>query len=167
MRVWPEGTIRGFSVVGILLGAIGTWLQMDGILRYASRGPGPLPYEAPAFYVEASIDLICALATFVAGVFLWRCGRAGRVVSIVVFATEIAYFMANILIEIVLSMAGGDRGQAISLAMGAVGGIAGMGTVLQNITFFPVIALIVLNLAYRSLDRRKSLGGGNAIADAR
>jgi hypothetical protein len=114
------------------------------------------PYFAQAFYAASAINLVCVVAVFVAGVYLWRVRRAGRILSNAAFTFELAYFFLDFsVIRLVLRIAG--VGVAIGRdAIASVGGIGNMGIGLQIIIGYPLIALVVVNIAYRRLNRTGS-----------
>jgi nitrate/nitrite transporter NarK len=45
---------------------------------------------------------------------------------------------------------------SIGMSLGATAGIGNMGTNLQSLTAYPLIALVALNIARRRLDRNRS-----------
>jgi hypothetical protein len=128
VRIWPEGTIRGFGAVSVILGSAGAWLQLQSILRYVQRGPYLDAKEPPYFYGEATLDLLIVFGTVVAGIYLWNFTRRGRVISNVVFISEIFMFLGNVAVSMALMLSGGAAGRAAGLRIGAVEGIAHMGT---------------------------------------
>ena len=72
-----------------------------------------------------------------------------------VFSMEILFWVLSSLVELKLAMSGNATAVSIGMSLGAVEGIGNMGTNLQMLTAYPLIALIALNLARRHLDRKR------------
>jgi hypothetical protein len=152
---WAMRIIRFFGVANILLGSVGLLAALDSVRLF--RG-GPLhptyPCLAEAFYVESSIDLVCVVSTIGGGIYLWRFTRAGLTISNAVFGFEIANFLLDYpLLRLVLRLVLGNRPGLCDEAIGSVGGIGNMGTGIQLVIVYPLVALIALNLAYCKLRR--------------
>ena len=81
--------------------------------------------------------------------------RQGAVFSNYVFSLEILFFALSSLVALELGMSGNAAAVSVGMSLGAVGGIGNMGTNLQFLTGYPLIALIAVNLARRHLDRKR------------
>lgn len=160
MRDWDRFLVRLFGVLHLLYGAVGSGFLLDSFYRVLRSNIyfGRFLYERPLYYLALTINTLFILMLLLAGLSLIRFLRRGVVLSNFVFSAEILYWIAFAWLSLGLSIHGNDTASSVGKSMGAVAGIGNMGTSLQLITGYPVIALIVLNLAKRRLDRR---GGWN------
>ena len=78
------------------------------------------------------------------------------ILSNYVFSMEILFFVLSSLIALRLAMSSNPRAASIGMSLAAVAGIGSMGTALQFLTAYPLIALVALNLARRHMDRNRS-----------
>ncbi|MBI3405097.1 MAG: hypothetical protein HY046_06525 [Acidobacteria bacterium] len=151
---WAFITVRAFAVFNALFGGLGLALLADGLFRFFFMGRAFYneAYYPEVFLIKTTINLICVLMLLVAAVFLWRLERRGLLLSNSVFCLELVYFIfVDSWLEQWLMMSGNERAQAIGHAIGATGGTGNMGIAPQIITGFPVMGLILLNLAYSRL----------------
>jgi len=157
MRPWAARTIRAFAIVNVLLVISGFYFLGITVLRTYGMAPIPdnPPYYAQAFYGKSLVNLLFLIALLAASRFLWRLERRGLLICNAVFILEILYFIGGEAIELALALAGG-KARLIALSMGAAGGTGDMGIGPQLLTGYPIIALIVLNIAYRKLHRREA-----------
>jgi hypothetical protein len=65
------------------------------------------------------------------------------------------FFVLSSLVALELNMSGNATAVSVGKSLAAVGGIGNMGTNLQFLTGYPLIALIAVNLARRHLDRKR------------
>jgi hypothetical protein len=154
MAAWEKPLTRSFGILHLIYGAIGIYF-LSGIFVRTLRGPqlGKYPYERQVFYFDITLEAFFVCALIVAGVWLIRLSRRGVILSNYIFTIETALFVAESLLSLELGMHGGS-GAAIGMSMAAVGGIGHMGTAVQFVTGYPVIALVGLNIARRRLDRQ-------------
>jgi len=157
MRPWAARTIRAFAIVNVLLAMYGLYLLVYTVLRHYGLPPypGAPAYYHQAFYGRSIVNLLFLIALVAGSRFLWRLKRAGLVICSVVFALEILYFVGDAVLAIILWMVGG-KPALFDLALGATAGTGDMGINAQVLTGYPIIALIVLNIAYRKLHRREA-----------
>ena len=99
------------------------------------------------------------MGIFLAGYWLIKVHRRGAVFSNYLFSLEILYFLGSAWISLALSMSSNATAASIGMSLGAVGGTGNMGTALQELTAYPLIALVTLNIARRRLDRNLSWSG--------
>jgi len=156
MRPWAAGTIRAFAIVNVLLAMYGLYLLVYTVLRHYGLPPY---HRAPAYYHQAFcgksiVNLLFLIALVAGSRFLWRVGRRGLLGCNIVFTGEILYFLGTGAFELFSGFAGGEIA-LIGLSMAAAGGTGDMGIGPQLLTGYPIIALIVLNIAYRKLHRRE------------
>jgi hypothetical protein len=154
MRDWGRILIRSFGIANWFYGLIGSYFLVDG-LRRANRF-GPNPYEARAYYFYVAINALFLFALFLAGYWLILIRRRGAVLSNYVFSIEILFFVLSSLVSLHLAMSSNPRTASLGMSLGAVAGIGNMGTALQILTAYPLIALVALNLARRHIDRNSS-----------
>jgi hypothetical protein len=154
MQRWPRVAIRTFAVLNIFLGVFGLLAllsSMYGRVRLNPWSQNP-PYFAQAYYLQAAMNLVFVLIAIWTGPHLWRLRERGRTICNILFCAEIAYFWGGTLLcTLAFFIQGKEPLFCHALAVSAGGG--NMGVVLQQITAYPLIALIVLNLAYARLNR--------------
>jgi hypothetical protein len=154
VRDWGRTVIRSFGIANWFYGLTGAYFLVDGLRRVNHFGR--YPYEAKAYYFYVSINAALLFAYFITGYWLILIRRRGAVFSNYVFSIEILFFVLSSLIPLKLVMSGSATAVSVGMSLGAVGGIGNMGTALQSITAYPLIALVALNLARRHLDRKRS-----------
>jgi hypothetical protein len=154
MTAWEKPLTRSFGVLHLIYGAVGIYFLSETFVR-TLRAPqlGTYPYERQLFYFDISLEAFFVCALIVAGLWLIRFSRRGVTLSNYIFTIETALFVAESLLSLELGMHGGSAA-AIGMSIGALGGIGHMGTAVQFITGYPVIALVGLNVARHRLDRQ-------------
>jgi hypothetical protein len=115
----------------------------------------PDPYDAGAYYFLVTINALFVVAMFPTGYWLMLIRRKGVVFSNYVFSSEVLFFVLSV-VAFFLNFSGNATAVSVGRSLGAMDGVGNMGTVLQTLTAYPVIALIALNLARRHLDRNRS-----------
>ena len=154
MRDWGRILIRSFGIANWFYGLTGVYFLVDGLQRV--RHFGPRPYEAKAYYFLVTINALFLVAVFLTGYWLILIRRRGAVFSNYVFSMEILFWVLSPLVELKLVMSGNATAVSVGMSLGVVEGIGNMGTNLQMLTAYPLIAFIALNLARRHLDRKRS-----------
>ena len=154
MRDWGRTLIRSFGIANWFYGLTGSYFLVNDLWR--ANHFGPHPYEARAYYFLVTINGLFLLAIFLTGYWLILIRRRGAVFSNYVFSMEILFWVLSPLISLTLAMSGNTTAVSVGMSLGAVEGIGNMGTNLQMLTAYPLIALIALNLARRHLDRARS-----------
>jgi hypothetical protein len=153
-KSWPAVIIRIFAAINLLMGLVGLvalWASVRTTLKFDPWSQDP-PFYAQAYYTRSGINVVFVVLTILGGLYLWRLGRRGWTVCKVLFIAQIVYFFIG-WFDFLLPLAMGDRASAVSRAFGACRGTGDMGTNLQVITGYPVIALIGLKIAYGRLLR--------------
>ncbi len=153
MRDWPAKAVRTVGILNILFGAVGLYLTMLSIRHFSPRAThaGHPPYEPQAYWAIITINFAFLLVLVFAGWLLWRLDQRGVRLCNWLLSLEIVYWLGYTTLGLFLSMANDKRISLIGLSMGAVGGIGHMGLVPQIVTLYPVVILIVMNVAYRRL----------------
>jgi len=128
------------------------FMNYRSLIRMWQTAPvsGYQPFHVEAFYTMLSIDFLSNVVLCVAGVLLLRLARPGLALCNVLFIFEIAYTFIVSEIKLSLGDAPGRAG-LIAEAMGALVGVATLGTAPQELVGYPIIALIALNIAFRKL----------------
>jgi len=154
-KPWPAVTIRVFAVLNLLLGLEGFASLLNSVTLRLTYDPWPQdpPYLAQAYYFRSAINLVFIVLTILGGLDLWRVDRRGWTVCKVLFIGQIAYFFLLDGFAFLLLWPMGGRASLVSMALGASAGTGNMGTALQTITGYPVIALIGLKIAFGRLPR--------------
>jgi hypothetical protein len=146
---WVQRIIRAIGVVNILFAAIGGCLAafelvMGGFVGVQNSPTEP--YVRQVYFIFTFMDAACLVMLVIGSAYLLRLKRLGLRICNWVFATEIARFFASSLIPPALFMSGRTL---LAGSIAAAGGIGSAAIVLQIITGYPVLALIVLNLSRR------------------
>jgi hypothetical protein len=157
MTSWGRTLIRSFGVLHLIYGAVGSLFLLHTFLRVLPVGAqlGKYPYERQIYFLNVAVEVSFVSALSVAGLWLIRLFRRGVTLSNYLFTAEIAFWLAYSLFSLGLRMHGGNAA-LLGMSMGAVAGVGGMGTAIQLITGYPLIALVGLNIARRRLDRQGS-----------
>ncbi|MBZ5671402.1 MAG: hypothetical protein LAO04_16935 [Acidobacteriia bacterium] len=156
MRPWAGTVLRAFAIVNVLFATFGLYFLAKTVLIVYVTGhhPDDLAYYPQAFYGRSIINLLFLLALLAGSAFLWRLQRRGLWICNIVFGGEILYFFATALF-VFSSMFVRGKIALIGHSMAATDGTGDMGISAQLLTGYPIIALIVLNIAYRKLHRAK------------
>jgi hypothetical protein len=144
---WNRRIIRTIGIISILLALLGGYFAVTEAPRILPRlhdSPAE-PYVREAYCVMTVVDLCCLVGLTIGGVYLILLRRAGLIISNVVFAIEIAWFLLQASLPLLVVSAGG--GYRPGASIGGAGGIGGLGTTPQMIIGYPVLALIFLNRA--------------------
>ncbi len=157
MRRWASVVLRAFAVVNVLFAAVGLYYLTRTVLHAYARTPLPddPAYYSQALYARSSINLLFLLALLAGSAYLWRLQRWGIVLCNIVFAGEILYFLGGVFF-IFFSILAGGKIALIGSSLAASAGTGNMGIAAQHLTGYPIIALIVLNIAYRKLHPAKA-----------
>jgi hypothetical protein len=156
MRDWGKALVRVFGVLNLLYGAAGAYFVLDGVVRVSQSVHhfAKFRYEPIAFDTELAINALFLAGLILAGYWLVRLDRRGIVLSNYVFSLEIFFWLATATVDLAFGMSHNRTAKEIGSSMAAVGGIANMGTVLQTITAYPIVGLVVLNIARRRMNRK-------------
>ncbi len=154
---WAAVTIRVFAVLNLLMGLVGFAALLTTIVTRLSYGPWPgePPYYVQAFYFRSTLNLLFVVLTILGGVYLWRVHCRGWTICKVLFLGQIAYFFLD-WFDFPLVLFFGNKASLISKALAASKGTGNMGTALQTITGYPVIALVGLKIAFGRLQRSRA-----------
>jgi len=153
VRDWGRTLIRSFGIANWFYGLTGAYFLIDGLRKVHHFGH--YPYEEKAYYLYVSVNALFLFAVFLTGYWLILIRRRGAVLSNYVFSLEILFFVLSSLVALELATSGNAAAVSVGMSLGAVGGIGNMGTNLQFLTGYPLIALIAVNLARRHLDRKR------------
>ena len=147
---WPARVLKTFGVLHVVFAVFGLYLLL-GLAGFYVSSPDviktratELPFRTEAYLLRTGINLAFLGAAAIAGFHLLRTRLSGIAISNVLYAAMLAYFLFPIWDLF---------GPAFSRAMGATAGTGDVGITPQLITGYPVLALILLNLASRSMRR--------------
>jgi hypothetical protein len=146
--LWARRIIRAVAIMNILFGGYGGYLAgrgAKGILARVLNSPAK-PWVHEAYCVMTLVDLCCLLMLAVGGVFLLQLNRVGLRICNLAFVMEIAWFLGTSWVPLALAMSRG-RWALLGQSIAAAGGIGSLGTAPQFIIGYPVLALVILNLA--------------------
>jgi hypothetical protein len=161
MHDWGRTLIRSFGIANWFFGLTGAYFLLDGLWRvHHFRHLGRLPYEAKLYYFLVTINAIFVFSILLTGYWLIMIRRRGVVFSNYLFSMEILFWILDAVVSFKLLISGNAAAASFGTSLGAVEGIGNMGTNVQFLTAYPVIALVALNLARRHLDRN---GSWNAL----
>jgi magnesium-transporting ATPase (P-type) len=138
-------SIVSIGILNIVFFAAGIWytaITVRGFLAWKSTHGWSTPHFPAVFIAMTSINAILLLSLAYSGICLLQLRRAGVILSNIVFASELIWFL---LVQGLLAL----TPSLISSSVGAAGGVGNMGIAPQILTGYPVVALIVLNLADR------------------
>jgi len=153
VRDWGRTLVRSFGIANWFYGLTGAYFWVEGLRLNHLK---PNPYEAKAYYFYVSVNGLFLFAILLTGYWLILIRRGGVILSNYVFSMEILFFVLSSLIALRLAMSSNPRAASIGMSLAAVAGIGSMGTALQFLTAYPLIALVALNLARRHMDRNRS-----------
>lgn len=152
-RIWPRGFIRAFGAINVVLSCAGVYLLAVELFIFVSGRHTHERYISQAYYAMTVINLVCLAAGLVAGIYLLRLRPHGLVICNFVFGFQIVYFLVITFLPLMLTSSPGASAVGDSIA--AAGGIGNIGIGVEGTIVYPIVALAVLNLAYRRLKRPK------------
>jgi hypothetical protein len=161
---WGRVLVRLFGIANWFYGLTGAYFLVGGLWRIRHFGPpfghpGRYPHEASQYYFLVTINAIFVLAILLTGYWLILIRRRGVVFSNYLFSMEILFWVLEAIVSfklLVSGLYGNAAAASFGQSLAAVSGIGNMGTALQLLTAYPVIALVALNLARKHLDRKSS-----------
>jgi len=155
IHVWAQRVIRAFGVVSLLMAAFGLALCSETALHFRglNRWNPSEPYLALVFWVMTGINFVFLLALAAGGLLLLKLDRKGLRLCNTLFAAEILYWLGAAIGGLYLALRGHEWAAGLWRSFAGASGIGNMGIAPQILTFFPVIGLVVLNLAFRRLPR--------------
>ena len=130
-----------------LIGLYGVAFDMSIVpltLEYMKHTQGSYVYSRPLLFLMAAINLVFEVLLFFAGAFLWKLQRRGLFLLVCTLLGEIVSFIGALIVSIHL-----DRPHS-----GNVTFLVGTGNIalgLQMLTAFPIVAGVLIFLAYRYL----------------
>lgn len=145
---WPTRVVKTFGLLHIIFAVFGLYLvlsiagffvSLENVFKPSHHA---FAYGTEAYLLRTVINLIFLGAEGIAGLHLLRTRLSGITISNVLFAAMIAYFLFPIWDLF---------GPAFGHSMAATAGTGNVGLVLQLITGYPILALVMLNLARRKL----------------
>jgi ABC-type transport system involved in cytochrome c biogenesis permease subunit len=160
--VWPKIGIRAIALANVGLVLLGAFY-----IQYAPSGLSILEGLTKAypetrdfahlpilFYGLTVINVAFLLALLLCTVLIWQLRPTGRWLCTAIFASEIVYWFCWFRVsEFVLLRWGGAAGESLVGSLATVDGLGNSGLAAQFDVWYPVVALVALNLLYPRLDR--------------
>jgi len=153
MRSWPIVTLRVFGALHVLMTALGAtgivWILVVDVPRIKAAGVNPaFPYRLEIYGLDTIVCVLCLVFLAKSGGALWRLERKGLWLSNAVLSFEVIWYLVGSGLSVGL-LAGNRKliGSSI-VAASAIGEIA---IAPQILTGYPVIAMVITNIAFRKL----------------
>jgi hypothetical protein len=147
---WPKTLLKVFGSLHLVYGAQASYYLAIGVLLSVTSGffdkpvDPTYPYEKEAYITRMCVNVIFLIVLFIAGFLLLRVRRQGVLLSNVLFIAMIVY-----LFDPFSALLGEDFRRSMSVTAGI--GCVPLGWML--LTGYPIICLVVLNLAQRRLPK--------------
>lgn len=144
---------QALSLVTLLEGVVGVLIagfEIFHVPKIERLLGSKFPHFALAFYCMDSANLLFNGLLIVAGVLLWRMRRRGLFLLFCTFAVELIYFIAFVAIAMDFKPRPVADTRTFADTLTAAGG-ANMSLAVQAFTGYPVVALVLVFLAYRYL----------------
>ena len=148
MKRWARILIRALSVANLLQAVVGLVVMGEGVFRATARFEttgrhyAVFPYRAMIV-----INLVFLLTLIVGSIYLWKLSRRGLHVCNVLFFSELGYWLLLQRLSSA-SFGGGTTAESFRIALDEAAVMGNMGLWPQLLTLYPLIALLLLNLAY-------------------
>lgn len=145
---WPYFVFRGFGIANFIFACLGLLFLASSVFEVREgviSNTSEFPYLLLAFWTMTTVNLLFLTFLVFGGIRLLQLRTLGIAVCNVVFAAEIAYFMALGILW------GAAFPPSVSRSIAAATGVGSMGLSPQVICGYPLLALIFLNLARRRL----------------
>ena len=158
-RIWPRMCLRAVALANILVTAIGIyhisvanrvfplWVQSTA----SSRVSGDFPDQRIIFEVMTTANVLFLGAYVLSSFYVWRSRAIGRTMGNIAYIAVIGYWLAVYSVKFFLLESGGERAQLIRNSISAVNALGNSGLSVQFDTWYPLIACILLNVAYHHL----------------
>lgn len=151
---WEKIVLRGLGTTNVVMGAMGVYLQTDGLIRFSRQHSFADSHDVKAFWIMTSICLAIVAVTLISGILLWKMGRWAARLCIACFAFELAYWLGSSVVRVSLITSHGDRAHTLAASLARVTGIANVGISPQILSFYPVWALLLLCWALARLQKQ-------------
>jgi hypothetical protein len=161
MWVWRVRVIRALAMANAVFIVGGLYLLVDALRRNYEFGrfAPPEPYYAQVFYARSLLNLGFLVGLAIASVGIWRLIPSGRRLCNTVLVGVVLYVVSVSVFEVTTAFCGGTL-ELLGRALAASGGTGNMGIAWQVYTGYPVIALIILNLAFPESEGGAVQAGG-------
>jgi hypothetical protein len=153
MKHWSKLAVRFVGALNLAYGLLGAVFLIDTLVRTGPRirNSSDFPYERVVFDLQTTVNAVFLLGLLLAGYWLLRICRRGAILSNLVLSLEILYFLLSGGAGLFMLMSASPTAKSVALSMANPNGDAGIA--LQIITLYPVIALVVLNIARWRMNR--------------
>jgi hypothetical protein len=162
--VWARIAIRTVALANVVLVLLGgLYIErapsglsiLEGVAKSnpAARSFPHLPLQLSLlFNVLTVINILFLLALLLSTVLIWQFRAMGRWMSTTVFASEIVYWYCWFRVsEFALLRWGGTSGESLVVSLATVDGLGNSGLAAQFDIWYPILALVALNLLYPKL----------------
>jgi hypothetical protein len=150
-----ETLMRVLAVINVLEGAGGLFmvaLALDTILGpFRGLVPGTRQHAGSAVYAMAFANVAFACLLFISASLLWRLKRSGLLLLLCTLCSEVVYFLTLVATLMHRESARLPHSQGPASAFAPLFGFANMGLGVQVLTAYPLIAGVLIFLAYRSI----------------
>lgn len=156
--MWPKICLRALALVNLafaLLGAYDVRVAVTAfpILKGATVDhsmSSDFPYLAQVFGVMTIVSAFFLVALLVCGYYVWRLRPLGHIIGNVVYGSELAYWLlSTYAVRFALLEWGGA--QSILNNIAAAGPLGSSGLFMQFNIWYPLIAIVLLNVSYLRL----------------
>lgn len=151
VRNWNARVIRGFAILNVGLCLFGLWALIYGFHETTKLNFPNQPYLPQVFYLFETIEFMCLIFGLVSAVPLWRLKRSGLLLCNLLFGFELLYVLGQAFLALAFIGSSNQVLRGLGSSIAGATGIGGLGLALQDITAYPIIALIALNVAYHKL----------------
>jgi hypothetical protein len=170
--MWARRGIRAIALANVGLVLLGVFYIrvaqsgltiLEGVAR-SNPATRDFPHLTLIFYCLTVINLVFLSALLLSAVLIWQFRLTGRWLNTVVFASEIVYWFCWFRVsEFVLLRCGGAAGESLVGSFATVDGLGNSGLSAQFDIWYPVVALVALNLLYSQLG---SKSGSRSVSPA-
>jgi len=157
--MWPKISLRILALVNVAFVMVGAFYTRIALSAFpilqgsiaSSSVSSDFPYRARVFYSMIVVNALFLAALAVCSYQVWLLRPLGRMLGNVVFGAEVAYWLSRYAIKFALLEWGGDRAQLVRNSIAAVNALGNSGLSVQFDIWYPLIALVLLNIFYPHL----------------
>jgi hypothetical protein len=155
MRMWFKICLRVMALANLVFALLGGYDIRVAItafpsLRHAAAHQSLLsdfPYGTQVFWIMTTVSALFLVALLVCGYCIWRLRPIGLVIGNMVYGSELAYWLFSMYaVRFALSEFRGAQSILGSIAI--VGPLANSGLFGQFRIWYPLMAIVLLNVSY-------------------
>jgi len=156
MESWARTALRLLAVANILQSLVGFYhVQLSATILAELRASNPsrglseeYPHLFTVYHTMFIINLSCLTVLFISAFYVWRLHGRGRTICNVLFIFEVAYWAGMYGIRFALLEWGNWGALLLRGTISFTHAFSNAGLSTQYRTLYPLIGLVVLNLAY-------------------